>query len=146
LLVVQCRPIKSKNVILVGDVNIDIKPNSIDRHCVSYLNLSAELGLLAGHRHPTRLRNCLDHVMIKTSFDAPIFALASSITDRGLIVLNLRVTRPMNNKAKSYRQTDIDSAFKYLKTIYFSFINVSTNADASATLFVDKLSHAIFLI
>lgn len=44
-----------RNVILVGDIDVDIEYNDWYGNSASYLHLSSELGMLPGHRSCTRL-------------------------------------------------------------------------------------------
>lgn len=95
--------VKASTTILIGDINIDIKPNSTDRNSPSYLNLTAEMGLLPGHTHPTRLYNCLDHVMLSTTTCASIMVLDSTVSDHASVMVCLNNTPSKNkNRVKKY--------------------------------------------
>lgn len=138
------RPLHSKkNIILAGDLNIDIKRNNIDKHSATYLDLSAELGLLPGHQYPTRLRNCLDHIMLKTIFPASVFVTDSTITDHALVLLNLSLTKHKPVTDSHFKRIDFEAAIKYLTSVDFSFVTPSCDANVAATSFVEKLSIAI---
>ena len=78
-----------RSVILMGDINIDIKVNNEDSRSNDYLNLLAENGLIPGHLIPTRDANCLDHVFIKTSYVSHSYVINSHITDHLPVLLNL---------------------------------------------------------
>ncbi|XP_045446592.1 uncharacterized protein LOC123654751 [Melitaea cinxia] len=137
------RPIRSANVCLLGDMNIDIKRGNNDRNSSSYLNLMAELGLLPGHYFPTRVNNCLDHILIKTKFGATVIVMDSTVTDHASVLLSLSLGTPKLPSDGYYVRTNLDAALDYIKNTDFSFITLSTNADLAASSFVEKLSFAI---
>lgn len=71
----------TSSVVLIGDINIDIKTDNIDNHSDEYLTCAASYGLLPAHQFPTRLTNCLDHIILKSNKSAMTFVIVSSITD-----------------------------------------------------------------
>lgn len=56
-----------KNIVMLGDINIDIRPENENSDALEYLNLCAFNGLLPAHTLVTRPSSgtCLDHIMIK---------------------------------------------------------------------------------
>lgn len=59
-----------KNIVITGDININIKPKDKElsqerKNRISYLNMLSTYGILPGHILPTRKNNCLDHFMLK---------------------------------------------------------------------------------
>lgn len=62
----QLEGIKSPNIILTGDINIDVLDVQSETSS-DYLELMAYYGLLQGITHPTRLpsNTCLDHFMVR---------------------------------------------------------------------------------
>lgn len=140
------RPINSaKNIILIGDVNIDIKPSNLDNKSAPYLNLTAELGILPGHTYPTRMLNCLDHIMIKSIFPASIFVLDCLLTDHCSVLLNLRLAKALTAKCNVVTKINFEAAVKYLESIDFSFITSISDANEAASKFVEILSSSIKL-
>lgn len=137
------KPLKTSKLVLAGDINIDIKPNNNDRNSASYLNLTAELGLLPGHTYPTRINNCLDHVMINTPGLATILVTDSTVTDHALILLNLAYKYQPSNTVKYVRSIDYPAALEYLKSIDFSFINLNADVNVATSQFVQTLSSVI---
>lgn len=77
-----------KNIILCGDINIDIVPNSPDRRAYEYLNVLASHGMLPTHTLPTHGRTCLDHIIIKTKLEATCFVFETSITDHESVAIS----------------------------------------------------------
>ncbi|KAL4703558.1 hypothetical protein ACJJTC_000195 [Scirpophaga incertulas] len=81
-----------RHTILIGDINIDIKENNSDPRSLCYLNLMASHGMLPSHLIPTRLNNCLDHVLVKTHYQVTTLVIESPITDHYPILMNLDFT------------------------------------------------------
>lgn len=139
------RPIKAKNIVLTGDINIDIKANNTDRNSESYLNTTAELGLLPGHTYPTRLQNCLDHMLLSTSNPATVFVIDSTVTDHASVVLNICQYRQRCEKVNIVSKTNYDDVVKHLETVDFSFINDGAESNNAATLLIENITTAIQL-
>lgn len=139
------RPISSKfkNVILAGDININITHDNTDRNSESYLNLLAELGMLPGHLYATRLNNCLDHIILKTIFPASVYVIDSTITDHSGVILNMDVTQSKSNTVIISKKIDFQGCVKYLESADFSYITPSSDANEVASRFVDQLTTAI---
>lgn len=76
-----------KNILIFGDLNIDISTSSGDSRRFEYLNLLACHGLLPAHTSPTRGNSCLDHVMIKTRQHPCCYVIESSVTDHECVAL-----------------------------------------------------------
>lgn len=98
---------KFKNIILCGDINIDIGPDSIDNSKNEYLNVLASHGLLAGHIAPTRhgrhRSTCLDHMMLKTKLEATCLIFESSITDHECVAACFTLTKSLEHRnAKTF--------------------------------------------
>ena len=54
-----------KNIVLVGDININIASGKTDIHAQNYLNICAFHGLLPSHYYATHQSgSCLDHLLI----------------------------------------------------------------------------------
>ncbi|XP_072931145.1 uncharacterized protein [Epargyreus clarus] len=85
-----------KNVIITGDINIDIKDNSIDPNCSHYLTSLSYFGLLPAHRLDTRNDKCYDHFMLKTVYPAKCLVLTNAPTDHSTVILNLMINLKRN--------------------------------------------------
>lgn len=79
--------IQQENVVLVGDLNVDIKLGSLDRRCDEFLTFFSTLGFLPGHMIPTRSGNCLDHFLLRSKVSSTVLVLEANITDHYPIVL-----------------------------------------------------------
>ncbi|KAG7295150.1 hypothetical protein JYU34_022109 [Plutella xylostella] len=80
---------KYKNQIIIGDINIDIKPNSNDRHAEDYLNMLSFHGFWPSHTVPTRDKSCLDHVIVKSVNTTLTLVMETTITDHDTILFSL---------------------------------------------------------
>lgn len=93
------------NACIVGDINIDIKiDNNMDNNYHDYMLMLSSNGFLAGHNHPTRKSNCLDHCMLKIMTLAKIIILPATITDHCSLILDLNL--------KSKHQTSLSSTIR----------------------------------
>lgn len=82
------RNLRSHNVILTGDINIDTLPENISGHAADYLALMASLGLWQGVNRPTRITACLDHFMVKSSLQWRTVVF-DPLTDHSPILLQM---------------------------------------------------------
>lgn len=131
------------NIALIGDINLDIRNNTSDHKVASYLNLTAELGLLPAHTLPTRENNCLDHVLLKTNATAYIAVLQTQITDHLPVVLS--INKPISKgKPLRYRiKTDWQAALTQLKETNFDHILNDSDINTSTDGFIKTISDAI---
>lgn len=132
-----------QNIILCGDINIDIHPNGSDRRAQDYLNLLASHSMLPGHTIPTHGRTCLDHVIIKTKLEATCFVLPSSITDHDSIALNIHVRHKAlhnNNKRTRVDFLLLDAA---VQKIDFQAVIDCTDINQATNTLIMSLSVAI---
>lgn len=116
-----------KNLIVTGDININIKlkndePPRERKNRTSYLDMLAAYGILPGHTLETREKHCLDHFMLKIDrirFSAFIAILNTSITDHYTTLLS--ITNIYQNKTTPRSKTIIDyeNALRILKEKIF---------------------------
>lgn len=108
----------STTVAVMGDLNVDIKPNNGDPDSHNYLLHTATLGLLPAFLHPTRpsSNTCLDHILLKTKSPSNSFVLETSITDHyatALCIDRIKVNRfPLTTTRINYKNAvkDVESA------------------------------------
>lgn len=113
----------NKNIIIAGDLNINIKPKemeSSEAHKTrnSYLNMLSLHGILPGHTLPTRESNCLDHFMLKVNNKkiSPFIAiLRTSITDHFTTFLSLSKVKYSHKPKKTTTVIDFEAALKDLQ-------------------------------
>ncbi|KAL0812138.1 hypothetical protein ABMA28_009516 [Loxostege sticticalis] len=112
-----------KNIIVAGDININIKPieNELPnefKNRISYLDMLSAHGILPGHILITRDRRCLDHFMLridKKTHSAFIAILRTSITDHLTTFLSITKTKINQTSPKTTTRTDFESALKWLQ-------------------------------
>lgn len=126
-----------KNVCLIGDTNIDIRPISIEERATEYLTLNAMHGLLPAHQIPTRINSCIDHVMLKTDKTATVLVIDSHITDHLPILLainNVQLSRK-SVPASKIPKIDYTNLTSHIEAQDFSdVLNASDPNIASDTL------------
>lgn len=128
-----------KHIVIIGDVNIDIKAHNKDPHSHEYLNTTASHGLLPGHLFPTRGDSCLDHVLIKSSLESTTLVTDSTITDHYSIIFNLNF-QPMRRLVnKIGTKIDYPTLIAELKVYDFSEIYTSHDVNLATDLFLNKL-------
>lgn len=133
-----------KNIILCGDVNIDIiTPNSPDKRAHEYLNCLASHCLLSGHSRPTHGRTCLDHMMIKTKQEALCFVVESAITDHECVAVILNLNSQLYHIGKFFTCIDYELLDKAIEKINFQHILLCDNVNSTTDLLVTCLLTAI---
>lgn len=83
-----------QNIIVAGDININISEQCQDVNKNNYLNLLASHGILPAHILPTRLNACLDHIALKTVLPALTRVAHSALTDHDTVLLFLAKKMP----------------------------------------------------
>lgn len=94
--------LKCPCVALIGDINVDIKPNNNNRNSDEYLTFMSSMGLLPAHLLPTRVGNCLDHIMLKTKYKATVTVIQTEITDHYPTVLSLKLKKQDYKSVPNY--------------------------------------------
>lgn len=107
-----------KNIVVLGDMNINIVENEQDNRANDYLDMLTSHGLLPSHKLPTRGSNCLDHCIVKTNLPNMTIVCDSSITDHSSVMISLsKLTVQKNNSPKTYKKIDYQSALAELDQI-----------------------------
>lgn len=135
--------IGTSSVVLIGDMNIDIRVDNTDSHSDDYLNCTASNGLLPAHLFPTRLSNCLDHILIKTNKRATAFVIESSITDHEPTLLFLCNRSVHSDVTRTRAKLDCDSAIESIKTHDWSPILSISDPNDAADALIGKLSSIV---
>lgn len=131
------------SIVIIGDININIVPNSNDPNLDDYLNLTASHAMLPAHVLPTRLTSCLDHVIFKSPFSAVSLVLDSLITDHAPTLFCIAMsTRPKSSKSSTI-QLDIPSMIQEIDKTDFSSIVLLTDANYATQILVDILSSIV---
>lgn len=133
-----------KSRILIGDININIHPESSDPAAQRYLNQCAFHGMLPAHTLPTHQSgSCLDHVMLKSNFPAIAIVTNSSLTDHKAALLTLFRKPPDTTRTQIISKLNINKLERDLSNIDFGYVYNSADADASMTYFIQTVQQAI---
>lgn len=105
-----------KNIIVTGDINLNIHNDIIDPRSNTYLNMLASHGLQTGHTLPTRGKNCLDHMNLKTACRSNVVIIKSSVTDHFpvCLVMESRTNHKILNKP--HDKIDFSKSVEYIRT------------------------------
>lgn len=112
-------PHLNKNVILTGDININIISGLYNKLSEVYLNMLASHGLEPGHRLNTRINSSLDHMFLNvdlSKFSITVAVLDTSITDHKM-VLSYFYCKTKITHTSPYKQKTIVSYPDALKTL-----------------------------
>lgn len=135
-----------KNIIVIGDINIDITPSRIDSNSEKYLNLTAFHGLLPAHTLVTRdaSGSCIDHVLLKTKNPSMTLVPQTEITDHKPVILNfqMKLCRTPYSTTKSKK---INTEKLYSDILSSNFDTVLNNPDPDSALnyFIDTITTAV---
>lgn len=132
-----------KNIILTGDININILPGKTDASAEEYMNLCAFHGLLPAHTHPTHQSgSCLDHIMLKTNFPALTLVTNSTITDHSatLLILNCKFPKVA---PRTVSKLKIHKLEEDLGNIDFDPVYNSADPQFCMLYLIKKVQHAI---
>lgn len=120
-------------IAVMGDLNVDIKPDNIDRNSEEYLLKTASMGLLPAFLHPTREGNCLDHILLKTKIAASTFTLETHVTDHSPTILCINQAKKSLHPIKTKTRINYETVINDLKTVDLapvlnsSDVNTATN-------------------
>lgn len=79
----------NRNIILLGDINIDIAQGYISSFTIDYLDTLAQHGLFLRHDLSTHGYTCLNHVNLKTTPPSKVFVLETTVTDHFAVLLTM---------------------------------------------------------
>lgn len=132
-----------QNVVLTGDINININSNT-DHKSNDYLNLLASHGLIPAHTLPTRQNNCLDHIMIKSRLPYKTAVITSAISDHySVCVVIEKLLKPMRNSSYDSVKIDYKQLVKEIEAFSFSPLYAITDVNHATEFVVDSLSNLL---
>lgn len=132
-----------KNIIIAGDININISQDSSEPYADEYLNLLATFSLFPANTLPTRANSCLDHIIIKTNNRAYSFVLQSSVTDHDPTVICLSSRRHLSKNIFHKQKIDARGLDVAIANIDFSSVLCHDNPNMAASLLTKLISNAI---
>ncbi|KAL4708873.1 hypothetical protein ACJJTC_003955 [Scirpophaga incertulas] len=129
------------NILIMGDINIDIRQND-SANSQEYLNMLATHGVLIGHNLPTRLTSCLDHSMIKSNNKMATLVLDTPLTDHSAVIscLDLGNQKYQPERVVSVNRVNYEELLNELSKTSFEKILTSTDVDWAAKQLVEFLS------
>lgn len=134
-----------QNLILIGDININIRPDNCDSVAHEYLNVCSFHGMFPAHTLPTHQSgSCLDHIFLKSRFPSVALVTNSSLTDHSAALLTLNrklpnITRTQNYKSQINERKLEDNLF----CIDFDPLCNFDDADECMSYFINKVRQAI---
>ena len=134
-----------KSIILIGDLNINIKPECNDIKSQSYLNLCSYHGLLPSHTSSTHQSgSCLDHIMLKTSLSSLTLITNSTITDHYAVILTLNLSLPQQNHNQYTRsKLNMCKLERDLCCIDYDPVYKNDDVNVSTLYLINKVQSAI---
>ena len=136
---------KYKTIALIGDTNINISPSTLDLNSEEYLNISASHAMLPAHTFPTRLANCLDHVLLKSPRIATTLVLDFCVTDHAPVLLFCNRNGIANAPKRSREKTDITKVIEDINSSDLSQILQLNDPNLAAQSLVSLLSSSVNL-
>lgn len=133
-----------KNVIITGDLNINILNDVFDYNASQYLDLLAVYGILPAHTFPTRDKNCLDHFMLRSTYECQTLIIQNSLTDHHTILLAMDTRQPRLCSSRVVVKVNYIEIANSLKQIDFSNIYNTNDCNLAAKFFIDILSQIVF--
>lgn len=131
------------NVIIMGDINIDIVPENTADDATKYLNLLASHGLLPAYYAPTHSKTCLDHTVLKTKLTSTTLLIGNSVTDHDTTLLALDYKLTPNKVARTYTKIDYVQIHNDIKTANLNPVIETTDCNVAAECLVSTLTNII---
>lgn len=132
-----------KTISLIGDININILPDSCDTNADAYLTLLAAHAMLPAHTFQTRSNSCLDHVILKTNAPAVTLVLDTFITDHAPVVFSCSKKVKLSRSERTKLITDETACVRDIELTNFTFIMSMSDAEVAADAFVNALINII---
>lgn len=108
------------SVIITGDINVDIKPDTLDTRSHEYLSTLAYHGFLPAHTLATRGNNCLDHVIIRTKAKTMTLVYNTTVTDHCSTLFSLNNNKLKHIAQKTYSKIDYEALDTYMEKLDFN--------------------------
>lgn len=133
-----------KNVILTGDINININSDNCNAGIQDYLNICSFHGFMPAHTLPTHQSgSCLDHMIVKSNFSYITLVTNSTITDHHAVLLTLNLTLPKQNYPQTKTQLNTNKLEYDLCNIDFSPVFNTPDANFALSYLIKHVQSAI---
>ncbi|KAI8431334.1 hypothetical protein MSG28_015877 [Choristoneura fumiferana] len=133
---------RNTNMIITGDLNINIIPNSCGSGADGYLDVCSEHGFYAGNTLPTRGDNCLDHAMIRSKLKTAVTVCHEDITDHALVLVTLDYS-PKKEKAKASYKIDLNAVNVEIEKTDWSRLYTMSDVNEACDFFCTSLTDLI---
>lgn len=131
------------NILLIGDININIIPDHFDTGAEEYLDLLASHGMLPNHTFRTRKNNCLDHSISRSKKPVVTTVMDTPLTDHCAVIVGFNLKQRDLIKEKTMIRTDLDATLTDINKIDFSQIMSSDDPEWCSKELVNILSKCI---
>lgn len=131
------------NIVLCGDINIDIVVNSPDSRSFEYLNMLASHCILPGHTVPTHGFTCLDHLMIKTKTEVTCVIVEASVTDHDSTAVSLDLGSRKTTFQHAGHRIDFGRLDTWMGSQNFTHILDCQDVNRATDMLISTLSTAI---
>lgn len=133
-----------QQIVLIGDINIDIKEGNDDRRSADYLNILASHGLLPSHYFPTRKENCLDHCAVKVKSPVTTVICNSTVTDHSTIIVSvgLGLSR-QKSKSKLRKKIDYGAVVDDLAEINWCELLNDNDSNNATNIFLQTIKETM---
>lgn len=133
-----------KNIVLMGDINLDLLDNSKDDRD-TYLMQVAFHGLSPTHDFVTRdaAGTCVDHVLLKTNFPSLSAVIQTSVTDHKAVTLSLRIKQTRQYATTIINKINYEALHEEINKIDTEPILKSNDPNSMTNLLLNNIKNAI---
>ncbi|XP_052755871.1 uncharacterized protein LOC128201816 [Galleria mellonella] len=128
---------RDSEVMLIGDLNVDILKNGDD--VTKYLCLTASFGLKPAINVPTRGVACLDHIFLGSKVTGVGAVCKTSITDHEMVMVGISETPRISRRKRLVRKLNFEAFESDLNETDWSDVLSSGNATDAAEKYMKKL-------
>lgn len=140
----------NSNIMIIGDININIIENGTDTIGDTYLNMLSLHNMTPAHRFDTRINSCIDHIITNINpktHSAFVAVLETSITDHATLLMNIYKAgkcNKLNTYKKNYAtKTDYNKALNTLEELNLDEVLNIVNPDTVAETIISKITYAL---
>lgn len=132
--------LKFNNIVLIGDLNINILNESCSDIQV-YLNILSQFGFKSLINRPTRIKTCIDHIFLKSnSLLSQSAIFKSDLTDHFSILCKLGISHVLLPSDSVYKTiVNYTKFFEYLSNYKFTY-QTGHSLEDQYNLFVFKMN------
>lgn len=136
-------PSKGKQILLAGDINIDILADTNKKKKFDYLCITAEHGLIPAITQPTRQDSCLDHIFISQKIQAEAIVCKTDITDHYVAIVGLNYAATKPSKKRLITKIDYASVESEIEAIDWTRVTELDDLEEAANIFMETITSII---